>query len=329
MPPIGKIRPEIVEENGLKIPSFVIETNSFNEIFNVFNCYYLSPIPINLEKLKENKLVFMEKRPDDSIIRFELCHEDPFPENAYESYLNLNEINQLKEANDSSKMLRIYLEGKNGIFGKPQKALLQELYPFYLDWDGIIGFLYIKRLNNNLNINEHIEILENYLNNVGYKSNLLTELGYLYKLNNNINKAIECYTNEIKYMISDDGIFCKACFKAINNLGIAYKNNSEHEKAFTALKTVLLLYPNHFEANINIIPYLQDKDEIMKHYCRAYIIRHRDPLFNTLYYKLINKFSISETEMNDLINSGMRQTDLSNPFANFDRIDIMNMLKLK
>ena len=314
---IKDIRVEIISENDIEFPAVIFRTDNFDRSVDALRNFKITPLPINLDILKT---LNTEESFPDKFLRLELSFEDIFPLNAYETYISSEQTDFLSYSNKSSKRLRFIIEGKNGIFGKTNTLVLHDLYPYVLDWKGILGLFMLKRLSmkniDNVQINNFINSLELHIEENGYATGIFTELGYLNKMKNDLDRSVECYMLEIKNSFSDNGLG-NGCSKAVNNLAVLYKQNNQIEKARDLFKLALNLNPNYFEANLSISGLLNDLNLSLKCIARAYKIRSDDPGIDNITEIISELHGYDPVELKSKITNLSEIIDISKPFDEF------------
>lgn len=248
MASIEEIKAELLFENKEEIVTFFFETNGINEIFNNYKNFFISPLPINLDILKRKKINIGIDYPKGKVLRCEFSFEDIEPSSSYEINLSQEDVERLRASNLKFKKLRfVFRENKT-------QKIIHELYPYILDWAGVLGIGIIKRWSGkfeNEDIDNFIEILKQSLIENGYATGINTEIGFLYKMKGNLDKAIEYYTKEIREMSKIDSVPGISIAKTINNLATVYKNKQDYEKSIDLYKFALNINQNYFEAYIS------------------------------------------------------------------------------
>jgi tetratricopeptide (TPR) repeat protein len=294
---------------------FIFHTDDFSDNYPMFKDFPVSPMPVNLALLKNFPLADGSELPEEKSLRIELALEDPLPGNAFFVDITDEEIPALKESNLKTKTLVFSLyDNKNE---SSEAIFLHLIYPFIIDWAGVIGINYLQRLNmkeiKKDAVTAMIDVLEIHLEQMGYSTGIYTELGILHRLNDDFAKASECYTKEIKNSVDHEGKPGYSSMKAINNLAVIHKLQRERDQAIDLYKLALNINKNYFEAYIGLAGMLDDIDLMTLCIARAFRIRPQDENVQRLVQMISEFMKISTEEISIKINHYLAQIDLSVP----------------
>jgi len=302
--------------NNIECLHFVFHTDNYTDNYPLFKNFIVSPMPVNLALLQNFPLADESELPEGKSLRIELALDDPLPGNAFYVDLSDDEIPALKDINMKTKTLAFSLKDNGDDSTEP--TLLHLAYPFVLDWAGVLGINYLQRLNmkeiKQDAVEAMINVLEIHLEQMGYSTGIYTELGILYRLQENFTKASECYTNEIKNSVDDDGKPGYSSMKAINNLAIIHRLKREPEQAIDLYKLAININKNYFEAYLGLAGMLDDVDLMTRYMARAFRIRPKDENIQRLVQMMSEALKISTEEISIKINHHLVQIDLNEEF---------------
>lgn len=321
---IKEIKADLIEENGIKIPAFIFQVSSIEKALEFMKYFRITPMPINMPML--SRISPSQDYPNDALLRIELAFEDPLPDNAYEIYLNEDQVSSLSKANIEAKKIKYCMEDKEKKSGKIKRIELYTDDKYILDWNGILGIVFLNRISSKElseeKIKKLINIIEIHGNENGYATGMFTELGYLYKLLGNNKKAISFYIEEIKMATDSNDNTQFGAAKAINNLGVIYKGNKDIKNAIALFKLAIALNMNYFEAYLNIAGIINNYELSIQCIARAYKIRPDSPSIKIIIENLSNFYKLSNDEVINKINLQIYKIDLSKPISNLEIVDL-------
>jgi tetratricopeptide (TPR) repeat protein len=279
----SEISVQIVSERGAPQPGFVIHTQYLEKASEILQLYHLSPLPLSIPMMQSLPLPPGYKIPTGGDLVIDWSLDDPNPDAIIGNVvIPQNLQDQLAQANFDTKSIMIILEEKKGAFGKIRTEAVPGVYEsYFLDWIGALGIsVYIRRGWQNVSSNKVAGLLNAIrmrLEDNGPATGLFTEMGYLYRLNEDWELAAQCYRREIKFGLKPDGWPGVGTIKALGNLGIVFKRFQDYSQAQDCLIVALTLNPNFFEGLISIAGILENPEAAIKCLSRAYLIRPNDP----------------------------------------------------
>lgn len=308
---------DIIQEGDESIPVFLLQTDNFDLTLEHMGPFPVSPMPVNLNLMRSLPFSTDTNFPENRSLRIELAFEDPFPQNAFEIDLAEEEVFQLETANNNSQKVRFILEGKNGKFGQKKSKELHTLHPWILDWSGVLGIHFHVRLAASISSNETLEnliqSLHQHLEEHGYATGIHTELGILYRMLGDYDRAKESCIHEIRRMTLNNGTPGNGVYIAVNNLAVIYKIQNEFSRANQLYRLALHYNPNHVESLLGIAGTLENMDLSLTCLARAYRIRPEEPALLTV-LETINKISSrSVADLTAQVYELARLQDLSTP----------------
>ncbi len=317
----GEIKSFVRTENGEPIPVFVFETENFDVAKEALKTWYLSPTVINIPFLHSLPFKIVGIDPGAGFLRVEWVFEDFDPDHAYEMHLSKEQVQRLANANDIANAFRIILEEKKGRFRKKQTLRVSGKYPAYkLDWSGITGALfYIRNTMAPDRVKDWVyAVLPRIVDAIeagemAIATGLYTEIGYLYRLIEEWEKAANYYEKEIVLGMQPDGNLGKGCMKALCNLGVVYKKHRQYDTASNCFFLALHLNPNYFEVLISFAGIINKPQIALKCLARAYRIRPQNPYFYEAFDNVCNGLNLSKESAEKAIEQYMKEVEFSEP----------------
>ena len=278
-----KISIQTKNERGYPEPIFVIHTKYLDKTSELLRIFHLSPWPLSIPMMHKLPLPDGYKIPSGGDLVIDWSLDDPRPDSIINNVVIPRKLhNELAQANFESKAFTVILEEEQGLFGKTRTELIPGVYESYLlDWTGVLGhILYARRGWRDVS-KDRVENLLNALimrlEQHGPATGLYTEMGYLYRLNENWDLATIFYLEEIKFGLKPNGWPSIGSTKAFGNLGVLFKKFQDNTRALDCFTIALTLNPNFFEGLISITGLIEDEKVGFKCLSRAYRIRPNDP----------------------------------------------------
>lgn len=279
----NKISVQIQTERGSPQLVFVIHTKHLEQASDLLRMYHLSPLPISIPMMKSLPLPPGYKIPTGGDLVIDWSLDDPNPDLIINNVvIPHNMYVPLAQANFDSKSFTVILEEKGGVFGKTRTEVVPGIYEsYFLDWDGVLGIaVYIRRGWRNVsrkNVEGLLDAIRIRFEDNGIATGLFTEMGYLYRLNEDWKSAAECYLQEIKFGLRSNDWPGLGTIKALGNLGVVFKRFEDYSKARDCFIVALMLNPNFFEGLMSVAGILENPETALKCLSRAYVIRPDDP----------------------------------------------------
>jgi tetratricopeptide (TPR) repeat protein len=319
---IDKFTTELTTERGVPTPLFIAHTRLFDKASTILSTFYLDLSPLNIVLMQQLATPPGTKHPAGGKLAIEFSCNDPDPEHAFDVLVVPPTLQkELAAANRESRQLTIILqEEKRALFGQPstRSALIPGTYqPYVLDWNGMVGI--VGRVRSALQQkgtppdDSFTAALEGQIAEFGVSTNLYTELGVLYRLREDFDRAIYYHREEIRFGLLPDGQPSKGSQRAFNNLGVVYKKRQEYDRARDSFIVALALNPNYFEALVSVAGVLGQAEAALVCVSRAYRIRPGDPALQQLITEMAPDYGQTPVGMLRQVERLAGQIDLTKP----------------
>jgi tetratricopeptide (TPR) repeat protein len=328
-----KVSVRKVSERGSTQLEFVVHTQHFEAAAYLLRIFPLTLLPVNLALMRQLPMAPGTKFPEGGHVMIEWSLTDPDPGHVIDSTViphNLHE--QLAAANSASKSFTVMLEEKQGRFGKTRSDAIPGRYdPYLIDWGGALGYVTYVRTAWHTVTREKVDLLvqaiQGRLTNKGPATGLYTELGYLYRLNEEWGKAIDSYLQEIRFGLKRDGRPGVGTMQAFCNLGVVYKKMGDPVRARDCFAIALHLNPNYFEPLISVAGVLEDFTQQLICLSRAYRIRPGDPVFSAAIQNFCGDHPHVIDEVGQWIKAMSADIDLAQRLSELDSGDPRLVMK--
>ncbi len=282
---IHTISLETENEKGAQDAVFVLHTRHLEHAANLFRWFHPSVLTLNIPSLRQLPHSGINI-PSQGHLRVEWSLSDLKPNallNA--SILTEAQVEKMEAANRESQRLTVYLEGKDGKFGKRKRILLPDKFePCLLDWRGVTGIVrYLRRVylgeRERLSVQEahHLLTLLQLQTNDGFlATGLQQEMGIIHRMVGDLNAAMQCFRDEIALNIGKDGIPGSHTSQSLRQMGLIHMQRDEDDLALDALGVALAINPNSFDSLTAMGTLVKDPAEALRHLGRAWRIRKED-----------------------------------------------------
>ncbi len=328
-----KISVRKVVERGLPELVFVVHTQHFDAAAYLLHVFRMTLLPVNIPLLRQLPHVPGTEFPEGGYLMIEWSFADLDPGHVLDKTVIPQGLqDQLAEANSRSKGFTVILEEKSGRFGRIRSDTIPGTFePYLIDWDGALGYVtYVRwawRTVSKARVDLLLQAIQGRLASKGPATGLYTEMGYLYRLNEEWGKAIDCYLREIRFGLTQDGRPGVGTMQAFCNLGVIYKKTGEPARARDCFAVALHLNPNYFEPLISIAGVLDDLMMQLMCLSRAQRIRPDDPVIPVSIHNLCGVRLNAIEEVGRWVKDMSSEIDLSQPLSALDIGDPLPVLK--
>ncbi len=255
-------------------PVLVLHTKQFEDASDLLRIFPVSILTVNRQSLKKLPVKTQLDTAGDEILALELSLDDPYPSNIIDRIVIPNDLlKRLQKWNAQHKWINFELQEEKRL-GKPRTAALPPIYkPYLVDWRGTQGLIFYLRLAQGNRPNPGLlHSLELHVEKYGPATGLYYEMGYLNRLAENWDKAIDCYRKEIRFGLKSDGLPGIGGVRALNNMGVVYKKLGDLKLARHCLVLALSINPNYFEALVTLAGLMEQEHVAMSCLARAFAI---------------------------------------------------------
>ncbi len=296
-------------------PAFVLHTRYFDQAQTIFRLFPVGLRPVNIWAVRQYVATDAEL-PDDGVVYIEFLLDDLNPGMLLNTVV-INETFQhtLGQANYDTKKLTVMISDT----AQRVAPVPGTFTPYFLDWSGMVGIATYMRKAGTRNgqqpsqeqIKNIIHILDTSLQEHGPATGKYCELGYLYRLLNDWQQAIQYYTAEINLNRGSDGLPMIGGLHAFNHMGMVYQKARQFDVARDCYRIALALNPNYFDCLISLAGITEDSDEAMRYVARAHRIRPNDPIWPEMLHNLAQASGRPEADLRQMIIQLSRQVDLA------------------
>lgn len=301
---------------------FVVGTRKFDVAAQALRLFHLSPLPINVQTLRQLTRGASQDLPGDVDLCIEWKLFDIAPgKTIARTVVPLEKHRELLELNAEEMRFTVVLEEeKGGLVGKARRELVPGSYePYLLDWYGIEGVATHLRSSLSQATSEELEmlldLLERRIYQRGLATGLLTQMGFVYRLAGLFDQASECYLREIKAGLRPDGHPGPGTLTALCNLGTVYKKQRDLERARLSYRLALTLNSNYFEPLVSLPGVLEGFEQRLLCWSRAYRLRPDDLYFGGIAEYICAGRPHAVGEVLWLIQETSQAIDLGQPLA--------------
>jgi tetratricopeptide (TPR) repeat protein len=317
---ISNITVEVETENGVSEAVFVLHTRYPEQAQSLFGLFRLTLLPVSIPAMRElgdNDIPL----PDGGSLYIELSLHDLKPNMLLHSLVIPDaQLDALELANRTTKRLKIYLESKEGPFGKRKRVLVPNLFePYVLDWRGMTGLVrHLRRsaMSDGATLNEQdayhlLTLLQMPLKDNLPATGIYREMGFIYRQVGASENAIASFQEEVLFSLGKDGIPGAHAAQALRQLGLIHEANGDSDKAFDAFRAALAVNPNSFDTLTAIAGILTDATEALRYLGRAYRIRSEDAAWAGVIERAVAAFNRTPQQIEQAIAIVATQVDLS------------------
>jgi len=330
---IQSIAVETHNESGQREAAFVLQTRYLEQTIALFQLFRPALLPVSIPAMKQ-----LGERglnlPSGGNVYVEWSLHDMMPN----ALLNMIVIpddkhDVLEMTNRETRRLTIYIEGKEGRFGKKRRVLLPGIFePYVLDWRGMTGVVrYLRRtyMRDRDYLTEQeaqhlLSLLQMPLRDGLPATGIYREMGFIYRLMNALDDAIRCFQDEISFSMNNDGVPGNNAAQAFRQLGLIYKSLGQRDKAFEALRAGLAVNPNSFDTLTAIASVMNDPTEALRFLGRAYRIRKKDPMWEPVMAEVAEIFNRTIPQIEQAAAITATQVDLSQRYE-LDRTSLVRL----
>ena len=311
-------------ERGAREAVFVLQTRYPERAATLFQLFRLTLLPVSITSMQQlgdtnvtlprGGQIFVEWSLHD-LVPNTLIHSLVIPEAMHD---------QLDHINRETRRLTVYLESKEGPFGKRKRVLLPGLFdPYVLDWRGITGVVrYLRRQHSEKHgrlteqaAHHLVTLLEMPVREGFPATGIYREMGVLYRMVKNYPAALQCFRDEIAFNLGKDGVPSVHAAQAFRQLGLVFQEQNQTAKAYSAFMAALAINPNSFDTLTAIANTITDAPDAFRFLGRAYRIRKSDPTWLKVMEDAAERFNRTVQQVEQAIAIVATQVDLT---ARFD-----------
>ncbi len=312
-----KVTTQVKPEKGGPHLIFTLHTKRFDEAQQLLRAFRVSVTPFGGAQLRA-----LPEPPDFEIpkgaqllVQFTLDDLAPFVPLATLS-LSKNQAAQLSQANTLGHGFTLTLDGGSGggLLGKSRTESWRYDNDL-LDWEGWEGvsiFVRTKWGDSPEAVESMLESLHNRLKR-GPATGLHTEVGFLYRMQEEWDSAVYWYQQEVRLNLSPDGLPGPGAARALCNLGVIHKKRHALDTARDYFNLALSLNPNYYEALISHIGLQEDLSSTLSGLARVYRLRGDEGVLKTLLSGLCEGQPLAADEIAAVVREASREVDLLQP----------------
>jgi tetratricopeptide (TPR) repeat protein len=330
---IHGIQIEMENEHGAQEAVFVLQTRHFETGANLLQWFRPALLAVNIPSMRQLPHHGLNL-PTNGQLYLEWSLHDLKP-NALLNTLTLTEaqVEKLEEANRETRRLTIYLEGRDGPFGKRKRVLLPGVFdPYLLDWRGMTGVVrylrheYMKDTDKLSEQEAHhlLTLLQMQVKDGFLASGVYREMGFIYRLVGDLDSALHCFREEIAFSIDQDGVPGVQATQSLRQMGLIHMQRREDDLAFDALRLALAINPNSFDALTAMGTLHRDPAEALRYLGRAWRIRRTDPVWKDVINTAAARFSRTPQQIEQAAAIVAVQVDLTVRYE-FDRSALVRL----
>lgn len=282
---IHGIHIEAQSEGGAREAVFVLQTRHMEQAMSLFQYFRPALLPISIPGMRQlgdrgvnlpngGQILLEWSLPD--LLPNVLLHSDVVSDSLHDA---------LEYTNRDNRRLSVFLEGREGRFGRRKRMPLTGLFdPYVLDWRGITGVVrFLRRsylaANGVLSDQEAfhlITLLQMPLKDGLQATGIYREMGFIYRLIRDLDSAVGSFQEEIAFSLNKDGMPSSHVAQAFRQLGLIHMERGDRTKAHDALMAGLAVNPNSYDTLTAIAGITDDATEALRFLGRAYRIRTQD-----------------------------------------------------
>jgi tetratricopeptide (TPR) repeat protein len=317
---IHSIGIEMENEQGANEAIFVLQTRHFEHAASLFQWFRPALLAVNIPSMHQIPHDGLNL-PSQGQLHIEWSLHDLKPNILLgTALLSEMQVEKMEEANRASRRLTIYLEGRDGPFGKRKRLLLPGMFePYVLDWRGMTGVVrYMRRTymqeTEQLSPQEAHHLLT--LLQLQIKEGLLAtgiyrEMGFIYRQIGDFDSALHCFREEIALSLGKDGIPGSHSAQSFRQMGLIFMEREEDDLAFDALRMALAINPNSFESLTALGTLVKDPAEALRYLGRAWRIRKSDTTWADVIKTAAARFNRTQQQIEQAVSIVAVQVDLS------------------
>lgn len=306
---------QVRQEKGGPQLVFTLHTKRFDEAVQLLRAFRVSVTPFGVAQLRALPEPPDFEIPSDAhlLLQFTLDDVAPFMPIATLS-VPKSQVAPLLQANTAGHGFSLSLDGGGGFLGK-SRIENWRYDNFLLDWEGWEGVSILVRTKWGDSPEATESILESLQNRLkrGPAAGLQTEVGYLYRLQDEWDSAIYWYQQEVRFNQKADGAPGPGAARALCNLGVIHKKRRELDLARDYFNLALSLNPNYYEALLSNVGLQEDFGAILQGLTRVYRVRGDEQVLGTLLNTLCEGKPLAADELAAVVREASREVDLTHP----------------
>lgn len=306
------------EKGGLHL-IFTLHTKRYDEALQLLRAFRVSVTPFGGAQLRAlpEPPGFEIPKGAHLLVHFTLDDLAPLLPLATLS-LSKNQAAQLAQANTMGRGLTLTLDGGSGGGLLAKSRIESWRYDNYsLDWEGWEGvsiFVRTKWGESPEAVESMLESLHNRLKR-GAAAGLQTELGQLYRLQDEEASARYWYQQEVRLNLKDDGAPGPGAARALCQLGVLHKKNHEPEPARDCFNLALSLNPNHYDALCNSLSLPNDLTTRLQGMARVYRMRRDEQMLKSALNTICDGYPLAAEELATVVRDVSPEVDITTPLA--------------
>jgi tetratricopeptide (TPR) repeat protein len=324
---IHNITIETQNQQGVQEAAFILHTRYFDKAVALFQLFRPTLLSVSIPGMKQLGDTGVQL-PETGSLYLEWSLHDLLPNMLMHTVvIPDNKLEALEQTNRQTRRLTLYLESKDGRFGKRKRSLLPGLFePYILDWRGMTGLVrYLRRnsMEKNATLDEQeayhlLTLLQMPLKDGLPATGIYREMGFIYRQMQAYESAIASFQEEISFGLSKEGVPAPHTAQSFRQMGLIYQTLEQRDKAFDAFRVALALNPNSFDTLIAITSILPDPTEALRYLGRAWRIRRDDPNWAHIMEEAAQNFNRTVSQIEQAVAIIATQVDLSSRYE-FDR----------
>lgn len=306
------------EKGGLHL-IFTLHTKRFDEALQLLRAFRVSVIPFGGAQLRAlpEPPNFEVPKGASLLMLFTLDDLVPLSPLALLS-LSKNQLVQLAQANTLGRGFTLTLDGgsSGGLLAKSRTESWR--YDNYLldweGWEGVSIFVRTKWGESPEAVESMLESLHNRLKR-GAAAGLQTELGRLYRLQDEEASALYWYQQEVRFNLGEAGLAGPGAAHALSQLGTIHKKRRELDTARDYFQLALNLNPNHYEALANHLSQPGELGARLYGLARVYRMRRDEQTLKSALNALCEGHPLAAEELATVVREASPEVDMTAPLS--------------